>query len=66
VSSDTEVDEFLVMMEQTIGCVGGDALPEFTESSSKYIMTDLRKRLSNENLKKLLFIHENLPLIGFE
>jgi hypothetical protein len=50
VSSDTEVDEFLVMMEQAIGCVGGDSLPE---SSSKYITTDLRKRLTNENLKML-------------
>jgi hypothetical protein len=35
-------------------------------SQAKYITTDLRKRISNENLKMLLFIHENLPLIGFE
>jgi hypothetical protein len=35
-------------------------------SQAKYITTDLRKRLSNENLKMLLFIHENLPLIDFE
>jgi hypothetical protein len=35
-------------------------------SQAKLITTDLRTRISNENLKKLLFIHENLPLIDFE
>ena len=35
-------------------------------SQAKNITTDLRKRLSSDNLKKLLLIHENLPLINFE
>jgi hypothetical protein len=35
-------------------------------SQAKNITTDLRKRLSPDNLKKLLLIHENLPLINFE
>jgi hypothetical protein len=34
-------------------------------SQAKYITTDLRNRLSSENLKKILFVHENLPLIGY-
>jgi hypothetical protein len=35
-------------------------------STAGAIMTDLRNRLSAENLEKLLFIHENLPLTNFE
>jgi hypothetical protein len=34
-------------------------------SQAKYITTDLRKRLSSENLKKILFVHDNLPLIDY-
>jgi hypothetical protein len=29
------------------------------------LATDLRKRLSTENLNKILFVHENLPLIDY-
>jgi hypothetical protein len=35
-------------------------------SHAKNITTDLRKRLSTDNLKKLLLIHENLPLINYD
>jgi hypothetical protein len=35
-------------------------------SHAKLITTDLRKSISEDNLKKLLFVHENLPLINFE
>jgi hypothetical protein len=35
-------------------------------SHAKHITTELRKRLSSENLKKLLFVHENLPLLNYE
>jgi hypothetical protein len=46
-SSDTEVDEFLVMMEQEVGSVGGDDLPESTSSSS--MQSDLK--VVNKNVK---------------
>jgi hypothetical protein len=35
-------------------------------SQAKNITTDLRNKMSSENLKKLLFLHENLSLINFE
>jgi hypothetical protein len=32
-------------------------------STARFIMSDLRNRLSGENLRKLLFLHHNLSLI---
>jgi hypothetical protein len=43
----------------------GSVESEILFSQAKYITTDLRKRLSTENLKKILFVHENLPLIDY-
>jgi hypothetical protein len=34
-------------------------------SKAKLIVTDLRKRISVDNLSRQLFLHENLPLINF-
>jgi hypothetical protein len=49
-----------------LGAPCGSVESERLFRQAKLITTDLRSRISNENLKKLLFIHENLPLIDYE
>jgi len=48
------------------GAPCGSVESERLFSQAKLITTDLRNCLSEEHLKKLLYIHENLPLLNFE
>jgi len=44
----------------------GSVESERVFSSARFIVNDLRQSLTAENLKKLLFLHQNVPLYNFK
>jgi hypothetical protein len=54
------------LVQKYLSAPCGSVESERMFSHAGQITTDLRKRLSSDNLTKLLFVHENLPLLNFE
>jgi hypothetical protein len=54
------------LVQKFLSAPCGSVESERLFSQAKNITTDLRKRLSSDNLKKLLLVHENLPLLNYE